>query len=153
MGPNNSIYSAFSSMTLEAGDDEKEGSVISAMTVNKGTKCLLKNTVCTAAVINTLTSSIAIDTRTTAISLHGSFISFISKHFVYCVIIPCVFYVLFRFCCVWRREGQHVVHSASGAFLMEQQKTCKSCETLKHNMRDDCIFYTVTLSKENCSHN
>lgn len=69
MGPDNSFTSAFSSMTLEASDDEIKGSMVSAVTINQGNNLMSYNiTFCTAAV-----PSITMGTEITATSLQSSF--------------------------------------------------------------------------------
>lgn len=69
MGPETSFPSAFSSVTLEASDDEIKGSIISAVTINQGNTLMSYNiTFCTAAL-----PSITMGTEITATSLRPSF--------------------------------------------------------------------------------
>lgn len=62
-------------------------------------------------------------------------------HYLY--ILHCVFF--FRFCCVWRCWGQHVVQSAHRLLFMEQQETCMLCQhTCKNNLAKNTVTYYLT---------
>lgn len=61
-----------------------------------------------------------------------------------------VFYVIYRFSCVRRHEGQHVVHSAFWVFLVEQQKIGKRWET--HTQHERTLCCLCELLHPECSY-